>query len=246
MGKYLKYFNNISEYNTFKTDDNYILPNVSSIQTGEIFYEQALVYKTVDLGLPSGILWADRNIGATSPEDGGLLFQWSDITGYTVEQVGVDKNFYWDDYVNDSSPWGPQYVKYGEGTKMILDIEDDAARANMGDQWRMPTHAELKELTDNTTAIYIDLDGNEIQGTVTKAKGVKLVSNINGNSIFLPMCGYAEKSKMSYVNSYGNYWSSELSNSKSAYCTVIMTNRITSDSYLFRSNGQSVRGVCQR
>lgn len=45
-------------------------------------------YKAIDLGLPSGILWADRNIGAATPEDSGLYFQWGDTQGYTAEQVG--------------------------------------------------------------------------------------------------------------------------------------------------------------
>lgn len=83
--KYLKKFNTEIEYTDFAESDKYILPNVSFITNGEnVMFNPAPVgpvYKMVDLGLPSGLKWADRNIGATSPEDYGLYFQWGDTVG---------------------------------------------------------------------------------------------------------------------------------------------------------------------
>ena len=76
--KYLKQFNQASEYEAFKESEEYITPNVSYVVNGgEVKFNpevKSLVYNMIDLGLPSGTLWADRNVGATSPEDAGLYF----------------------------------------------------------------------------------------------------------------------------------------------------------------------------
>lgn len=73
--KYLKYFTNESDYNTFKTGSDYVTPNVSyAVDSDKVFYGPAILsYNAVDLGL--SVKWADRNIGATQPEDNGLYFQ---------------------------------------------------------------------------------------------------------------------------------------------------------------------------
>lgn len=78
--KYLKQFKQASEYEAFKESEDYVTPNVSYIvEDGNINYEPHVYveppFTMVDLGLPSGTLWADRNIGAASPEDVGLYFQ---------------------------------------------------------------------------------------------------------------------------------------------------------------------------
>ena len=55
-------------------------------------------YELIDLGLPSGTLWMDRNIGASSPEDAGLYFAWGETQGYTADEVGRTRKFIWKDY----------------------------------------------------------------------------------------------------------------------------------------------------
>ena len=89
--KYLKKFNQASEYEAFKVGDEYITPNVSYVvDGGGVMFNpgiKPLVYNMVDLGLPSGLLWADRNVGATSPEDAGLYFTYGETVGCTAEQV---------------------------------------------------------------------------------------------------------------------------------------------------------------
>ena len=96
----------------------------------------ASLYKAIDLGLPSGILWADRNIGAATPEDAGLYFQWGDTQGYTTEQVGDGeglKAFSWADYKFSIDGSSSNFSKYNASdSKTVLDLEDDAARVNMG------------------------------------------------------------------------------------------------------------------
>lgn len=76
--KHLKLFNDTASYEAWKNSEDYILPNVSYTEDGNLYYntftEVAISYNMVDLGLPSGLKWADRNVGAETPEDSGLYF----------------------------------------------------------------------------------------------------------------------------------------------------------------------------
>ena len=108
----------------------------------------------MDLGLPSGTLWATCNVGASKPSDYGLYFQWGDTVGYTAEQVGTGeskKAFKWADYKFNPSGDGNTFTKYTKiGDK--LELEDDAANANMKGRWHIPTPDQIQELIDNTTS----------------------------------------------------------------------------------------------
>ena len=154
----------------------------------------------VDLGLPSGTLWATCNIGAKLPEETGLYFAWGETHGYTAEQVGVDKDFLfsWEDYV-----FGNPQSKYNETDgKTELESGDDAATVNLDLNWRMPTKEQFQELIDNT-----DQEWTEINGV----KGTKLTSKVDENKfVFFPAVGYAENSKVDNVGDIGFYWSVSL------------------------------------
>lgn len=103
-------------------------------------YSAEATYEYVDLGLPSGTLWAKMNAGAESETDTGLYFAWGETQGYTAEQVGVDKQFSWSDYKFNPSGDGSTFTKYNlTDNKVVLDAEDDAAAVNMGGEWHMPT-----------------------------------------------------------------------------------------------------------
>lgn len=118
-------------------------------------------YKAVDLGLPSGTLWADRNIGAVDEYDGGKLFQWGDPTPYDVPKYTQDdcvidtkeKKFDFDDYkLVDPNSSGVVFRKYNEDdNKTTLDLEDDAANILIGNGWTVPTQEQIKELLQGTT-----------------------------------------------------------------------------------------------
>lgn len=101
--KYLKYFKTEEEYNTFIQSADFLLPNVTCVGDESVFYHvvatesgdykifllekkniSGLTYNMVDLGLPSGRLWADRNVGASSPEDFGTCFAWGETEGYNT------------------------------------------------------------------------------------------------------------------------------------------------------------------
>ena len=127
----------------------------------------------IDLGLPSGTLWACCNVGASKPEEAGGTYEW----GETEEASGYPcpKNKWKEtDGTENGMNW---WVKYSsEDNKTVLDPEDDAAHVKWGGSWRMPTHEESKELIDNCILENpVDMDGWILKG-------------INGNSIFFP-CG---------------------------------------------------------
>ena len=163
-------------------------------------------YDYVDLGLPSGTLWATCNVGASKPSDYGLYFQWGDIKGYTKEQVGTGsgkKKFVvdWSDYKWGSEPNFTKYTTIG----MTLDLEDDAAHVHMGGDWHMPTPAQIIELinTANTTSTWTTQDG--INGRLFTSK------KNPSKSIFIPVAGIAWDGSVQDSGDYGYVWSSMLS-----------------------------------
>lgn len=124
-------------------------------------------YEYVDLGLPSGTLWATCNVGAQKPTDAGLYFQWGDTEGYTNEQIVKDYGkdiFTWNHYkwsINGSSTNFSKYTTKGQ----ILDLDDDAAHVHMGGDWHMPTPEQLQELYHETT-----ISGTEVEITISGVK----------------------------------------------------------------------------
>ena len=144
----------------------------------------------VDLGLPSGLKWATCNVGATSPEEYGDYFAWGETT---------TKTEYTDDncptYGLSKSELQSQGYIDGEGN---LTSQYDAATANWGGTWRMPTYAELNEL--NTQCTWEWINTNDFTGYK--------VTGPNGNSIFLPAACCRYGSSLDDAGSYGIYWSS--------------------------------------
>ena len=172
-------------------------------------------YGYVDLGLPSGTKWATCNVGATTPEDYGNYYAWGETTPKTT--------------YNSST-----YTYTGNPT--TLPSSADAATANWGSGWRMPTKAEIEELNNNCTRRWTTRNG--VNG--------RLFTGPNGNSIFLPAAGSRSGSSLGSAGSYGRYWSSSLNSSytddasylyfDSGYCYMRSN---------YRYYGQSVRAVCR-
>ena len=200
--------------------------------TGFVYCKGASACAYVDLGLPSHLKWAKWNIGADSEEESGLYFQWGDIQGYTAKQVGDGeglKAFYWNDYkfsINDSSS---NFSKYNAtDKKTILDLDDDAAHANMGGNWRMPTFEDYKELCHNTDIFLVPTEGKEIPGTAHlpsdrisiywesqvkgTLKGIKFYKQGDKQTyMFVPASGGAEDGSVQYDGGY--LWTSSLDSS---------------------------------
>ncbi len=155
----------------------------------------------VDLGLPSGLLWATCNVGADTPDGYGEYFAW----GETQPKVIYNWSSY--QYCDGSYNTLTKYCSnsnygYNGFTDNLTNLlpEDDAATANWGSDWRMPTQEEWQELLDNTTCTWTTQSG--VNG--------RLFTASNGNSLFLPTSGYFWGSELFYAGSNGLYWSSSI------------------------------------
>ncbi len=173
-------------------------------------------HEYVDLGLPSGTLWATMNVGATSTTDSGDYFAW----GETAPKENYDWSTYkWYNGAGTSS--ANTFTKYNTkssyGTvdnKTVLEAADDAATANWGTGWRMPSFEEVQELLSSSYCTWTWRTLNGVNG--------QLVVGPNGNSIFLPAAGYRYYTSLYGAGSYGYYWSSSLSSNipSSAYYLI--------------------------
>ena len=159
-------------------------------------------HEWVDLGLPSGTKWATCNVGATKPEEYGNYYAW----GETEPKTTYDWNTYkWCDGSYDTQTKYCTSGRYGTmDDKTVLELADDAARANWGGQWRMPTDDEWTELRENCTWTWTsDYNGTGVAGRIVTSK-------TNSNSIFLPAAGYRGSDDLNNAGGNGFYWSSSL------------------------------------
>lgn len=145
----------------------------------------------VDLGLPSGLKWATCNVGANSPEEYGNCYAWGEV----VTKTDYSSSSNCPTYGLTTSQLQVQGYIDGEGN---LTAQYDAATANWGGNWRMPTKAEMQELIDNCTWEWTTQNG---------VKGYK-VTGPNGNYIFIPAAGYRNGGSLLYAGRNGIYWSS--------------------------------------
>ena len=191
-------------------------------------------HEYVDLGLPSGTLWATYNVGADTPEEYGDYFAW----GETQPKSNYDWSTY--QYCNGSDHTLTKYCNdssYGYNgftdTLITLLPEDDAVTANWGEDWRMPSRREWLELHNNTTYIWTTQNG---------VKG-RLFTSANGNSLFLPAAGYRRYNNLSYAGSGGAYWSSSLCMDYPSGARDVGFSSGNYVLYYGRSCGHSVRAV---
>ena len=176
-------------------------------------------HEYVDLGLPSGLLWATCNVGATAPEAYGNYYAWGDVK-------------------TKSSYTSSNYSTYNlEITDISGNAQYDAATANWGGDWRMPTKDEVNELRNNCTWTWTtqnSVNGYNVEGP-------------NGNSIFLPAAGYYSYQSFKDAGTRGFYWTSSDYINDFGIDNYAVSLTIKSTSYNNgvndRGNGRSVRPV---
>lgn len=158
-------------------------------------------HEWVDLGLPSGTLWATMNIGANAPEEYGDYFAWGETEPKDDYNWNTNKWGYYDENsklhitkYNTNSGYGPV------DNKIELDTEDDAAYVNWGSSWRMPTMVQIKELINKCSWEWTTRNG---------INGYRVIGP-NGNELFLPATGYRYNSSLYYSYFEGHYWSRDL------------------------------------
>lgn len=153
-------------------------------------------HEYVDLGLPSGTLWATCNVGANAPEESGDYFAWGETA---PKEEYTEENYIYYGGVHDNGHWnGIWYTKYNtEDNLLTLLPTDDAATVNWGNGWRMPTETEYRELCSNCTLTLATINGVD---------GVRYTGT-NGNFIFLPsICVYTDERSCNDGNHL--YWTS--------------------------------------
>lgn len=241
---FLREFKTTNDYLSAK--DNFEYPTVSLVnETNMIYLMNNSLYEFVDLGLPSGLKWATTNVGASKPEEYGLYFAWGETQGYTG--ITSDKGFYWGDYkyssgqTSSTSTTFKGVTKYNSNSSSgtvdnltVLEQVDDAAYTS-DKTCRMPTKADLEELTANTTSTWETLNG---------VKGRRFTSKTNGNSIFVPAAGYCYYGSVGNVGSSGYLWSSSLDESvpRGGWCLLFYSDYVRMYNYN-RYYGFTVRAV---
>lgn len=137
----------------------------------------------VDLGLPSGLLWAKSNMGTTDPKEIGDYYAWG--------ETSTKKKYYSDNYKHFKVDKNIKVLKYNEKDwKTVLELEDDAANANLGVGYRIPTQEDWQELLDNCNWEAFTITLPEIlDPSQTKCIARWKVTGPNGKSIILPMTG---------------------------------------------------------
>ena len=192
--------------------------------------------QAVDLGLPSGLKWASCNVGATTPEGYGNYYAWG--------ETETKDDYSWATYkhANGAEDKLTKYcynASYGNNgftdNKIVLEPADDAATANWGEEWRMPTDAEWTELRKQCTWTWTTQNG---------INGYLVTSKTNSNSIFLPAAGYRSDTDLFNAGSDGYYWSSSLNeNSPDNAWYVSFLSGYVDRFYDYRGDGFPVRPV---
>lgn len=181
---------------TFMGSNSGIIRTISITQQGKSPLDTN-GHEYVDLGLPSGLLWATCNIGASKPEEYGDYFAWGETTTKSIYDSSSYK------YCKDSDGTLTKYCtdsRYGiVDYTAVLDLEDDAAHVNWGSKWRMPTSEELDELRDSNNCTWTWTIQNGVNG-------YRVTSKKSNESLFLPAAGDC----YNYFDAGGSYWSSSL------------------------------------
>ena len=177
----------------------------------------------VDLALPSGLLWCEHNVGASTPYEHGLYFSWGNVIGH-AEGSGYD--------------FSDAVYAQTAGAALTGNIPAnntyDMARHNMGSPSRLPTMGEFVELNNNCDSEWTDEDG---------VAGRRFTSRINGNSVFFPASGDYDGTSLNNRGTYGYYWSSTWYSETSARILYFNSTNVYPQSNNTRRLGFTVRAV---
>lgn len=242
--------------------ENVIFNSATSPST--VFSEEAVVSvseiayaRFVDMGLPSGLLWATCNIDASKPAgmaETEFTYRASFVSWGNTEVHNPRNNTTFDynwGSVNGNAPWyegQPYGSTSGAALNSDITIANDAARVICGDPWRMPKASEFKELFDNVD--YLNADGTikpagatDKRITLNGIVGLWIQSKINGNRLFFPCTGYGNGTSWSGRGIDGLYWSATYYSARNARVLGSSASSVNPQYNFYRYNGIPVRPV---
>lgn len=240
----------------FNTLENIKLVNMMRVKKGDVTRYKTNGYTYVDLGLPSGTLWATMNVGAESETDIGLYFAWGETQGYPVQLVDDSKEDMYEVVGRSFSIENYQFAQWSEKNqlylinkyysgdeKTVLDLEDDAAHVNMGGDWRMPSPTQIEELlnTDYVTNEFVE---NYNSSGVCGVLFTSVVDNTK--KLFIPFNGDINQN----INEFNQIqiWSNKVSEGTVTDANLLFgdpdsyESKLRIDQY-YRYFGLGVRGV---
>ena len=185
----------------------------------------------VDLGLPSGTLWATRNLGAETPEDYGYYFSWGNVVGRKPNGTTFDYNWGTDNNGNYASTPGAALT--GD---IPTNMDYDAVQRYMGGSCKMPTTTQFAELFNSSYTTNEWTTKNGVNGRLVTSK-------INGNSIFFPAAGFGNGTSLYGAGSDGVYWSRSLCSSANGDSLNFNSSLVVPQGNNGRFYGFSVRAV---
>ena len=182
----------------------------------------------VDLGLPSGRLWADRNVLAKSPEDAGAYFSWGNMEPHFPNVNG------WGDNAFEYQFSRVEYAQTGGFLLKDAIPAHDAATVNLGKPWCMPSKEDFEELYEHC---------DWVRKTINGINGYLVTSKANGNTLFFPAAGYGGGTSLYNAGARGHYWSRSLRSSAYGYDLYFNNSGVYPADNSSRFCGYSVRAV---
>ena len=209
--------------------------NVEKFDSISFFLKTA--YSAIDLGLPSGTLWADRNVGATEIWDDGWYVSWGETREKPEYGIPKYQLCVFDDYENF------YYTKYTVQDGLTsLKPEDDVATVEMGTEWCIPTQSDWEELMTYCTWQWATSHPGEKDGYA--------IIGPNGHGLFLPAAGRKDGSDFSWGNNMGCYWTKDrgpLLSGKEIYAyELYFGNDFKKIANANRDCGITVRGIIRK
>lgn len=175
----------------------------------------------MDLGLPSGLLWATKNLGASTPGQYGYYFSWANTEGH-VKDSGYD----FSQVVYNETP--------GAEASGSMTPSNDPATIELGQAWHTPSRSEIEELIQNCTAQYMQFDGSY---------GILFTSRINGKRLFIPAAGSYNGTELRSESLHGLLWSSSYSSMSVSPILYFNENANVVMDFMERYGGCNIRPV---
>ena len=246
--KHLRIFNSMEEFEAVKSsiDTPFVVlekgtPKVIYSNLIEISEDDITGGDYVDLGLPSGLKWATCNVGATSPCEYGLLYQFGRVDGYAYGDVNHQFRRGEVDTYTPNTTSGKKYFNYD-----VLGKEDDAAYVASNGAMRMPKQTEMQELLDNTTNEWVSCSVMGGEHTSHNVMGRLFTSKTDSSKkLFLPATGNFNGANRSFLNagSASAYWCSSVHHTNTSGDVLLFNSSSCHLFYIQKYNGNPIRGI---